>query len=365
MRSLSVALALILVAAPAFAQEAPEPGHHAEAAPAQGHGDKAKAAGHGDAHAAGPVECKDILAQHVGHAVSTDVAGTIFHHVSDSYVLAFESPISHDSISVDFKRLQCQLTGWNGIFHIGPVKVDLTPTKHAFWMWVAAALLILMFWFAAPKKGQMVPHGLAAMLEMVVVFVRDDIARKNIGQKEGDRYTPYLLNVFFFIFMMNALGLIPYCASATANIGVTLALALMTFFLTQAAGIRAAGFGGYLKHLTAGVHPALWPIMIPVEFLGLFTKPFALTIRLFANMVAGHIVIYFLIALIFILQTAWLALVSVPFAFGIYLLEIFVALVQAYVFTMLSALFIGFGVAMGHHEAHDAHGENAGHGAHH
>jgi F-type H+-transporting ATPase subunit a len=153
---------------------------------------------------------------------------------------------------------------------------------------------------------------------------------------------------------MNMLGLIPYCASATSNIGVTLALALFTFFITQAAGIRNAGVVGYLKHLTGGVHWALWPIMIPVEFLGLFTKPFALTIRLFANMVAGHIVIFFLLGLIFILKTAWLALVSVPFAFAIYLLELFVALVQAYVFTMLSSLFIGMGSAMGHH-GHDEH----------
>ena len=142
---------------------------------------------------------------------------------------------------------------------------------------------------------------------------------------------------------------------------MTLGLALMTFLLTQAAGIRTAGIGGYLKHLTGGVHPLLWPIMVPVEFLGLFTKPFALTIRLFANMVAGHIVIFFLLGLIFILKTAFLAVVSVPFAFAIYLLELFVALVQAYVFTMLSALFIGMGAAMGHHGGHEGHEEHGGH----
>ncbi len=356
MRSVCVALAL-LVSAPAFAQEAPDP--HA------GHGAQAKAS---DAHAK-VLSCKEILAaSHGGHEGTADVAGTIFHHVSDAHVLAFESPLSHAALSVDFKRVQCQLTGWNGVLHLGSLTVDLTPTKHTFWMWIAAALLILLFWVGAPKKGQLVPRGLGSLLELLVVFVRDEIARKNIPGKEGDRYTPYLLTCFFFILVMNFLGLIPYCASATSNIGVTLALALLTFVMTQAAGIRAVGVGGYLKHLTGGVHPALWPIMIPVEFLGLFTKPFALTIRLFANMVAGHIVIYFLIALIFILKSAWLAAVSVPFAFAIYLLEIFVALVQAYVFTMLSSLFIGFGVAMGHHaghDAHDAHGEEAGHGAHH
>jgi F-type H+-transporting ATPase subunit a len=193
-----------------------------------------------------------------------------------------------------------------------------------------------------------------------VLFVRDELAIKNIGKEEGPRYTPYLLTAFFFILFMNLLGLFPWMATATGNIAVTCGLALCTFVLTQVAGIRAAGFGGYLAHLTGGVAPWLWPIMIPVEILGLFTKPFALTIRLFANMLAGHIVIFFLLGLIFMLGHPAVALVSVPFALGIYLLELFVAFVQAYVFTMLSALFIGMGVAMGHH-GHE-HAEEHGHG---
>jgi F-type H+-transporting ATPase subunit a len=235
---------------------------------------------------------------------------------------------------------------------IGRGAIDLTPTKHAFWMWVAALLLIAIFWVNRPKKGQLVPRGIGALLEVVVLFVRDEIARKNIGGKEAERYTPFLLSCFFFIFMMNVLGLLPYVSTPTGNIGVTLGLSLLTFLLTQSAGIRAAGLGGYLKHLTGGVHPLLWPIMIPVEFLGLFTKPFALTMRLFANMAAGHIIIFFLLGLIFVMNSLALAPVSVAFAFGIYLLEILVALIQAYVFTMLSALFIGFGAAMGEHAEH-------------
>jgi F-type H+-transporting ATPase subunit a len=131
-------------------------------------------------------------------------------------------------------------------------------------------------------------------------------------------------------------------------------LAGITFVLTQVASIRAAGFIGYLKHLTGGVHWSLWPLMIPVEVLGLFTKPFALTIRLFANMLAGHVVIFFLIGLIFIMGSVLWAFIAVPFAFAIYLLEIFVAFVQAYIFAMLSALFIGMGVAMGHHDEQHA-----------
>jgi F-type H+-transporting ATPase subunit a len=153
-------------------------------------------------------------------------------------------------------------------------------------------------------------------------------------------------------------------ASATGNLAVTAGLAICTFVVTQVASIRAAGIGGYLAHLTGGVHWALWPIMVPVEILGLFTKPFALTVRLFANMLAGHIVIFFLLGLIFMLGHPAVALVSVPFAMGIYLLELFVAFVQAYVFTMLSALFIGMGVAMGHHGEHDHGHADAGHGGH-
>ena len=336
----AAALALAL-AAPARAQQAAEPGAAHEAKP--------------------PAEkvpdqypsCPQILGEHELVNEHPEVAEVIFHHITDNYAVEFENPFGHGEVGFNFKRMQCSLFGWNGVVELGEHKVDLTPTKHTFWMWVAAALLIALFWVTAPKKGQLVPRGVGAFLEIVVVFIRDEIARKNIPGKDGDRYTPYLLNCFFFIFAMNALGLIPYCASATSNVGVTLGLALFTFVLTQVAGIRSAGLGGYIKHLTGGMHPALWPIMIPVEFLGLFTKPFALTLRLFANMVAGHIVIFFLIGLIFILKTAWLALVSVPFAFGIYLLELFVALVQAYVFTMLSSLFIGMAASMGHHGAHD------------
>ncbi len=240
-------------------------------------------------------------------------------------------------------------------------------------MFIGATLLILTFLLGAHRsKTQLVPRGrMANFLEMLVLFVRDEIAIKNIGPEEGPRYTPYLLTAFFFILTLNLLGLVPWMATATGNLAVTGALATITFLLTQVASIRAAGFGGYLAHLTGGVPWPLWPIMIPVEILGLFTKPFALTIRLFANMLAGHVIIFFLLGLIFIMGSAAWGFVSVPFAFAIYLLEIFVGFVQAYIFTMLSALFIGMGVAMGHHDHGDhpdqahgagqAHDQGAGH----
>ncbi|XXF78572.1 F0F1 ATP synthase subunit A [Myxococcaceae bacterium GXIMD 01537] len=295
-----------------------------------------------------------------------DVAGYILHHVSDSPEYEFEIPLSHNHITIHLPQIHiplkagaCEPTMTDhgpAVPGLGAGCLDLSITKHTVMMWLAALLLIGSLLLGSNRdKTKLVPRGPTAnIFEMLVLFVRDELAIKNIGEEEGPRYVPYLLTAFFFILFMNLLGLFPWMASATGNIAVTCGLAICTFIVTQIAGIRAAGFGGYLAHLTGGVHWALWPIMIPVEVLGLFTKPFALTIRLFANMLAGHIVIFFLLGLIFMLGHPAVAAVSVPFALGIYLLELFVAFVQAYVFTMLSALFIGMGVAMGHH--HDSHG---------
>jgi F-type H+-transporting ATPase subunit a len=240
--------------------------------------------------------------------------------------------------------------------------VDMTPTKHVVMMWIASALLLLVV-FVGLRKKNVVPRGLYNFVEMLVQFVRNEIAVKNIGEKDADRFVPYLTTAFFFILFLNLFGLVPFAATATANISVTVMLALFTFFVTQYAAIKAMGIGGYLAHLTGGVPKSLaplWLIMIPVEFLGLFTKPFALTVRLFANMVAGHFVILALIGLIFALGSQWIAVVSVPMALSIFLLELFVAFVQAYIFTMLSSLFIGAGLV---HHGHDDHGHGEhGHG---
>lgn len=299
-----------------------------------------------------------------------DVSGFIFHHVSDSPEYEFEVPLGLAENKV-FHLPQIRFALMENACPADPHEaapilkgcVDLSITKHTVMMWLAALLLMVaLFTGSNRNKHKLVPHGAAAnFFEMLVLFVRDEMAVKNIGKEEGPRYTPYLLTAFFFILFMNLLGLFPWMASATGNVSVTLGLALCTFTLTQVASIRAAGLGGYLKHLTGGVAMWLWPIMIPVEILGLFTKPFALTVRLFANMVAGHLVIFFLIGLIFIMKNVGWAVISVPFAFGIYLLELFVAFVQAYIFTMLSSLFIGLGVAMGHHGHGDGHAHGEGH----
>ena len=297
------------------------------------------------------------------------VADYIFHHVSDSNTIEIDIPLNRGKnpvihlpvIRIPLKKDACPANPReNASLFKGCL--DLSITKHTVMMWIAAILLTVVVLATSNRdKRKLVPQGPAANLwEMTVVFVRDELAIKNIGPEEGPRYTPYLITVFFFILFMNLLGLFPWMSTATSNLAITLGLALCTFVLTQAAGIRAAGVGGYIKHLTGGVHWSLWPIMVPVEILGLFTKPFALTVRLFANMLAGHIVIFFLLALIFLLGTVVIAPISVLFAMGIYFLEMFVALVQAYVFTMLSSLFIGMAVATGHHEEH-AHAAEGAH----
>jgi F-type H+-transporting ATPase subunit a len=236
--------------------------------------------------------------------------------------------------------------------------LDLTPTKHVVMMWLAS-LLLLVIVLVAVRKRNVVPKGLYNFIETLVAFVRNEIAIPNIGARDANRFLPYLVTAFFFILILNLFGLVPFSATPTANLSVTVMMALFTFVATQWAAIRAMGVGGYFAHLTGGVPASLWPlwfIMIPVEFLGLFTKPFALTVRLFANMVAGHFVILALLGLIFALGSPLVAIGSVPMALAIFLLELFVAFVQAYIFTMLSSLFIGAGLV--HHGDDHAHAEH-------
>jgi len=227
--------------------------------------------------------------------------------------------------------------------------IDFTPTKHIVFMWIAALIIVLIFMIVAKSyKKSLVPSGIANFFELLIIFVRDEIVKPTIG--EGyQKFLPYLLSLFFFVLFGNFLGLIPYSATFTSNIGVTSALAIMSFIMIQFGGMRKNGVIGYLKGLVPhGVPTWMLVIMIPVELLGLLTKPFALAIRLFANMVAGHTVILALIGLIFFMGTIFVAPVSVSFAVFIYLLEILVSLIQAYIFTMLTALFIGMAVHQEH-----------------
>ncbi len=308
-----------------------------------------------------------------------DVPGTIIEHVSDSYEYEFEIPWPDTqpieiNLGEIFHGLQfektpgaCQqpvpkefaafsgLMAWvqNGCY-------DLRPTKSVLMMWIAAALLLLFaFAFGRRETGKLVPKGLGQnIIEVLFLYVRDELAVKNIGKKDADKYTPFLASLFFFILFMNWLGLIPGMATATGNLAVTAALAVCTFVLTEIASFRAAGVKGYFAHMVQGVPVALWPIMVPVELLGHFTKPIALTIRLFANMLAGHIVLFFMLGLMFLLSM-YVGFAAVPMAIAVYMLEIFVGILQAYIFTMLSSLYIGMGIAMGHHDSGHGHEEHA------
>jgi F-type H+-transporting ATPase subunit a len=258
-------------------------------------------------------------------------AGWIMHHILDANTLDFEPFFT-------IHLPQLHLFGF-----------DISITKHTVFMWIAFLLLIVIFKLVANSyKKSFLPKGLSNVMEVLVVFVRDEIAKPTIG-KGFEKFLPYLLTVFFFILVCNFLGLVPYGATATSNISVTATLAIISFIVIQAGGIMKNGAFGYFRGLIPGGVPGwLLPIMFVVELLGLFTKPFALAIRLFANMTAGHIVIMALLGLIFILHTYVVAPVSVAFALFIYLLEILVALIQAYIFTMLSSLFIGMAVHQDH-----------------
>jgi len=259
-------------------------------------------------------------------------SGWILHHVLDS------------------KEIELPFLGYIHIPQIPPVfGIDITPTKHVVFMLIAAFLVFITFYFVARGyKKSLVPKRLANFFEVLIVFVRDEIAEPTIG-KAYKTFLPFLLTMFFFILFGNFLGLIPFSATFTSNIAVTATLAIISFLMIQLGGIKQNGFFGYFKGLVPhGIPVLLLPLMVLVEVLGLFTKPFALAIRLFANMIAGHTVILALLGLIFFMGTIFIARVSVAFAIFIYLLEILVALIQAYIFTMLTALFIGMAVHQEH-----------------
>lgn len=227
--------------------------------------------------------------------------------------------------------------------------LDISITRHVVFMWLGAILLFfVMTRVAKAYKESMIPKGFTNFWEIFIIFVRDEIAKPTLG-KGFEKFLPYLLTAFFFILFGNFLGLIPFSATFTSNISVTATLAVFSFLVIQFGGIRNNGAFGYFKGLIPhGVPVFLLPIMVVVEFLGLLAKPFALAIRLFANMTAGHIVIYALISLIFVMQSVGWAGLAIPMALFIYGLEVLVALLQAYIFTMLSSLFIGMAVHQDH-----------------
>ena len=239
----------------------------------------------------------------------------------------------------------------------GTAVTDLSITKNVAAMFLSAILMLLIFISIANRyksKTMQSPKGMQSLLEPIIMFVRDEIARPNIGPKYG-RYLPFLLTLFFFIWINNLLGLLPGAANVTGNIAVTLVLAALVLVITLFSGTKT--YWGHIFN-TPGVPwwlKTVLPIMPIVEFIGIFTKPFSLMIRLFANITAGHIIILSLFSLIFIFQSVAVSPLSVAFATFMYFLELFVALLQAYIFTLLAAMYFGGAVEEHAHHEGDEH----------
>jgi F-type H+-transporting ATPase subunit a len=229
--------------------------------------------------------------------------------------------------------------------------LDFSITKIVAAMMIGAFAGLLLFISLARsyhRSGVSEPRGIQGFLEPVILFVKEDIALPNIGEHKHEKYLPYLLTIFFFILINNLFGLIPFFpfgANVTGNIAVTFTLAVFTFLVTQFSGNR-----NYWRHVfaTPGVPVWLLPLMFVVEVIGLISKPFALMVRLFANITAGHVIILALVSIIFIFKTLWVVPGAAVFVLFMYFLELLVAFLQAYVFTLLSALFIGMAVEEHH-----------------
>jgi F-type H+-transporting ATPase subunit a len=273
-----------------------------------------------------------------------DIGKMIFEHTGDS----------------KFVELPFGLGEWHlpGPWFIPGTHIDVSPTKHVVFMILAALLVFLTLWYGGRQverrhRAGKAPHGFGAAVEAMVLFVRDDIAMASIGHG-GEKFAPYIITLFFFILYCNLLGLLPWGAAATGNIAVTAGLALTAFLTIEISGFRALGPKGYLKTIVM-VPPGMKGagavimaiIMTPVELIGKIVKPFALTLRLFANMTAGHFVILVLLGLIFVFGTVWWPVRSVVVVGSVLLtcfmmaLELLVALLQAYIFALLTSVFIG------------------------
>lgn len=279
-----------------------------------------------------------------------DIGEMIMHHTSDAHEIAFESPFGGELFTI-------HLPQWQPV-HVGGMAIDLSPTKHVVFMIVAAFLVWLSMFLTARSlekqraKGQP-PRGFASVFESMVLFVRNDVAVANIGHG-GERFAPYVMTLFFFILYMNLLGMLPWGATATGNLAVTGGLALTAFVVVEISGMVALGFSGYLHTIffappgtTGFTKYAMMFIMTPVEMIGKLVKPFALCLRLFANMTAGHFVILSLLGLIFLFGAGPAAIRwgvaggSVFFVLFMMTLELLVAFLQAYIFSLLTSVFIG------------------------
>jgi F-type H+-transporting ATPase subunit a len=269
----------------------------------------------------------------------------IIHHIGNSHELELPPPFGIVHLP-QFPPI-----------HIGGLTIDLSPTKHLVFMLVAATLVGLVFTLSARAiaraQSQGKPSkGFAGAMEATALYVRQEVILPNVGH-HGEGYAPYLLTLFFFILAMNLLGLLPWGATATGNIAVTATLAIIAFFVVEITGMQALGVNGYLKtifYLPPGLpggiggsilKVVLLVVMTPIELIGKLAKPFALAVRLFANMTSGHVLVLALIGLTFLFKSYSVGLGASVLATGVMLLELFVAFLQAYVFTLLTSVFIG------------------------
>ena len=283
----------------------------------------------------------EYAAQSGGYGLDAidDIPDYITHHLEDARELDFAG-----------FRLDLHQFAFDPV-QIGGLTLDFSPTRQLIFMILAALLAIVVFVPVAkalartgPKAA---PRGFANGAEALILYFRNDIVRANIGE-DGDGYTPFILTIFFFILFMNVLGLTPFGITPTANLSVTAALAGIAFVVTEFAGFKALGPAGYARtifYLPPGLpgpmKPIILLIMAPVEFLGKLTKPFALAVRLFANLMAGHILILAIVGLILVNQSLVVGGFSVIGMSLLMILELFVACLQAYIFAMLTAVFIG------------------------
>lgn len=274
-----------------------------------------------------------------------NIGEVVLHHTADAYSIGIEPWFSF------------QWSRWPDV-HLGPLTLNFTPTKHVLFMIIAAGLVFLTMWYAGrqlrrQRAGERAPSGFANAVEALVLYVRNEMAIANIGEEQGPRFAPFIMALFFFILYSNLLGLIPHGSTPTGNLAVTGGLALLTFLTVEISGFVKLGPKGYLRTIfphVPGLHGAGGAVMsvamAPIEIIGKLVKPFALAVRLFGNMTAGHFVILSLFGIIFLfghLQT-WnyaIGFATAALVVGIMLLELFVAFLQAYVFALLSAVFIG------------------------
>jgi F-type H+-transporting ATPase subunit a len=267
-------------------------------------------------------EPADTLAHGAGGHAAEAGPVDVVHHLADAYEIDLQ-PFT----TIHLPRLE--LFG-----------LDVSITKYTVYMWVAALLLLLIF-LPMARRRERVHSGIFNLFEALFVYVRDEIVYATLGREEGRPYVPFIATLFFFVLFMNLLGLVPYGATATANLAVTGVLALFSLVAIEVSGIVANGPVRYARSLMPeGVPMLLAPVMIPIELIGHLAKPFALMIRLFANMTAGHVVILSLLGLIFVIQSYFVVPVSIAFAVFIYVLEILIAFIQAYIFAMLTTVFV-------------------------